>query len=147
MKTMMMGMMAAAAGMLAVAGCGGTSPAVNVACTASQKPTLQGAGSGVFKIVQAVNYTDPASTGLQPLSNVKIRIVSPYPENATVCEGTCAATGTFSSDLKVETDINGILIFTVKLTGDGVQNLSGSLIEVADSQAPDSCAVQFSITP
>lgn len=147
MKKMMMGLMAAATGMVAIAGCGGTSPAVAVECTASQKPTLLGPGSGVFKIVQAVNYSDPASTGLQPLSNVKIRIVSPYPDNATVCAGTCAATGAFSSDLKVETDINGILIFSVKLTGDGVQNLSGSLIEVADSQAPESCAVQFAITP
>ena len=146
MKTII-GMMATICGVLALAGCGGTSPAVTVACTASQSPKFGGTGSAVFKIVQSVTYIDPGATGTSPLSNVKIRIVSPYPDNASVCAGTCSTTGAFSSDTKVETDSNGILIFTVKLTGNGMVTLAGNLIEVADSQASSSCSVPFSITP
>ena len=141
----LIGVMAATAAMAVISGCGGTSPAVTVECTASQAPGLVGAGPATFKIVQAVSYTDPGATGLQPLSDVKMRIVSPYPDNATICAGTCSVTGVFSPDTKVQTDANGILIFTVKLTG-GSGNLSGSLIEVADSQAATSCSVPITIS-
>lgn len=146
MKTLMM-MVAATTGFLALAGCGGTSPAVTVTCTASQSPNVSGVGIGFFKIVQAVSFTDPGTTGgsPSPLSNVKIRIVSPFPDNAAVCAGTCTAAGTFSSDTKVETDRNGILIFTVRLTSIG-KAVNGSLIEVADSQAADSCNVPFTVS-
>ncbi len=145
MKTLMM-MVAVTTGLLATASCG-TSPAVSVMCTASQSPNLTGAGTAVFKIVQAISYSDPGTSGAvtQPLSNVDIRIVSPFPDNAAVCAGTCTAAGTFSPDAKVQTDKNGVLIFTVRLTGVG-KPVGGDLIEVADSQAADSCSVPFTIS-
>ena len=141
----MIGLMAAVSAILAVAACGGTSPAVAVTCTASQSPNLVGAGPVSGEIVQSVTYVDPGNPGVTPLGNVKMRIVSPFPNNVTICGGNCLNGGTFSPDTKVETDANGILIFTVKLQGPG--SVAGSLIEIADSQASSTCAVPFTIAP
>ena len=133
-------MVAAALGAVAV-GCGDASPAVLVACqqTVTLKPGITPtAGYGL--VVQAVSYTDPATAGgPQPLSLSNARIISPFPGAVDLCAGSClGGAGTFGSDIKVQTDVSGVLEYTVRVSQviDSVD-----LVAVFGSQSPDTCKV------
>jgi hypothetical protein len=130
---------------LALAGCTGAAPTDTVQCSASTAITeTTGAGtSGTTLVVQSVTYQDtgePNTVDL-PLNNENVRVISSSPTLVTICPGNCTASGVFGSDVTVETDKDGVLIYTVNLIDTGT--LTGEITEVVGGQAPTSCTVDF----
>lgn len=123
-------------GIATAVGCDSASPQVAVQCSSTQ--SLNGAGT--YLVVQNVTYSDPGTAGEPiPLSKGSVRLLTPFPNSVTMCEGDCTAGGTFHNDLTITTTDDGMLLYTVQL-GAG---FAGSITEVFGSVAPSACAVDF----
>lgn len=141
----------------AIAGCA-TAPTITVTCSTSPSLTVNSLVAGTLflgTVVQSVTYTDtgtPNVIGL-PLNNENVVVVSSLPGVAGICAGFCAVSDPptaaqldeFGSEVTVETDKNGLLIYTVLVTvGEG--DVTGQLVEAASGQAPTSCAVPLTVS-
>jgi len=133
-------MAVAALAAAAIAGCGDASSQVIVTCQQSVTIIPGSPLPSTGLVVQAVQYTDPGIGGNPaPLSLSNARIISPFPSAVQICAGSCASGAAgFGPDVKVQTDVSGILEYTVQVSQPVT---SVDLIAVFGTQTPDSCKV------
>ena len=131
---------------LFIAGCDRASPEGNVVCgnvDALAAGFVEGDTGAVrlFLVVKTVEIDDPGAGSTMALNGASVRLVTTF-ETIGVCEGDCLdGTGDFGTSKTVETDENGILLYTV---GAAYGSYTGDVTEIFSSTG--SCNTEVSGT-
>lgn len=117
-----------AGAVIASVGCSAKpSPEADISCTATEAVQYTGTTTGFIMVQKSVQMSDPALGGAVPANGLIATVVSPV-ASIQICEGDCVdGSGDFAQDKDIETDIDGLLVYTLGLDPNGP--FSGAIIE------------------